>query len=94
MPFFCQKIHFLSSILESLQVGGVGSCPGDSGGLIVRFVTEGGDPYYVQLGTVQGGISKCGSRVFPGIYVRTSNEDIMHFIFETSGLDKGEKQSY
>ncbi len=56
-------------------------------------MTEGGDPHYVQLGIVQGGISKCGSRQFPGIYVRTGNEDVMHFILETSGLDKGDDQT-
>ena len=74
-------------------MGGIGSCPGDSGGPIVRFVTEDAQPHYVQLGTVQGGISRCGSREFPGIYVRTGNEDVMRFIFQTSGLDKRELES-
>ncbi len=74
-------------------MGGVGSCPGDSGGSIVQFVTESSDPHYVQLGIVQGGIGSCGSREFPDIYVRTDNEKVIHFIAETSGLGKCQEYS-
>ncbi len=56
-------------------------------------MTEGGHPHYMQLGVVQGGISRCGSREHPAIYVRTTNEDVMDFILETSGLDEGQTMS-
>ena len=56
-------------------------------------MTESGAPYYVQLGVVQGGFGSCGSEDYPGIYVRTSNEDIMRFIFETTDPGEREEQS-
>ena len=67
-------------------MGGTGSCDGDSGGPIVQFVTDDTDPHYVQLGIVQGGIGRCGSRSFPGIYVRIGNDDILRFIVGTAGI--------
>ena len=60
--------------------GGHGSCKGDSGGPIVKFETSGENVHYVQIGIVQGGIGRCGSRRYPGIYVRLDDPEILDFV--------------
>ena len=69
------------------QLGGGGSCKGDSGGPLMHFVSDGGEePYYVQVGVVHGGIGECGSKDFPGIYARLEDEDNLNFIRQAIGL--------
>ena len=68
------------------EFGGKGSCKGDSGGPLIRYNNLGNpnEAYYVQIGIVQGGIGKCGSREFPSIYVRVDHEEVLQFIKEAS----------
>ena len=81
---------FQSSIMcAGYEIGGYGSCRGDSGGPISRFVTEDGfdNRRYVQVGIVQGGFGRCGDPNKPGIYVRLEDIFIFNFITRhTRGL--------
>ena len=72
-----------------IQVGGPGSCPGDSGGPLVRFVTNSARPHYVQMSVVHGGVGRCGSKEFPGVYGRVAQAKVLKFIKEQTGLDEG-----
>ena len=73
--------------LNHFQLGGGGSCKGDSGGPLMHFVSgDGEEPYYVQVGVVHGGIGECGSKDFPGIYARLEDEDNLNFIRQAIGL--------
>ena len=72
--------------LYYFQLGGVGSCKGDSGGPLMHFVSEAEVPHYVQVGVVHGGIGECGSKNFPGIYARLEDEDNLNFIRQAIGL--------
>lgn len=69
------------------ELGGYGSCKGDSGGPIVFFQPgeKSGRDRFVQVGTVQGGIGKCGDASFPAIYVRLEDKEVLEFI--KSSLD-------
>ncbi len=69
------------------EFGSRGSCEGDSGGPLIRYVQDSRDLYYEQIGIVQGGVGKCGSRDFPSIYVRLENEEVLNFIKEATGED-------
>lgn len=42
------------------------------------------------MGVVQGGFGGCGSRDFPGIYVRLEDEDILDFVNGVIG--RGERE--
>ena len=44
--------------------------------MILYFLVSG-----IQIATVQGGISQCGSIDFPGIFVRLDNSQVHQFIF-------------
>ena len=52
----------------------------------MRLVLDAGQPHYVQVGVVHGGIGDCGSKVFPGIYARLEDEENLNFIREAMGL--------
>ena len=70
-------------------MGGFGSCPGDSGGPLMRFDVASDPPRYVQVGVVHGAVRRCGDRRFPGIYARLEDPDVMAFIRrEISGTRK------
>ncbi len=51
---------------------------------MIRYVHLGNpvEAHFVQIGIVQGGVGKCGSRDFPSIYVRLEQEDVYDFINE------------
>ncbi len=83
--FFNYIIHIKASIFSSQQIGGFGSCKGDSGGPLVYFSTLDGGRKYVQVGIVHGGIGRCGSNIFPGVYVRTSDKQVLDFIKSIMG---------
>ena len=64
------------------EIGGYGSCKGDSGGPIAYFSTEhnSGQYRFIQLGIVQGGIGTCGDPTLPAIYVRLEDKEVLQFI--------------
>ena len=61
---------------------GSGSCSGDSGGPLVFH--EKTSNRYRQIGIVQGGAGACGSQIFPGIYARLDDYDVLSFIYKTA----------
>ena len=74
----CITICFLFS---GSDFGGHGSCKGDSGGAVMKLVTRAGTlPHFVQVGMVQGGVGECGSRKYPGIYIRMHDPVVLNFI--------------
>ena len=44
------------------------------------FDTSEGDGYHIQVGVVHGAVGDCGDRVFPGIFVRIEDRDVLSFI--------------
>ena len=62
------------------QAGRQGSCEGDSGGPLVIFDTSEGDGFHIQVGLVHGAVGDCGDSVFPGIFVRIENYEVLSFI--------------
>ena len=64
------------------EIGGYGSCKGDSGGPIAYFSTEErlGQYRFIQLGIAQGGIGACGDPTLPAIYVRLEDKEVFQFI--------------
>ena len=73
------------------EVGGFGACPGDSGGPLMRYVTDTATPKYVQLGIVQGGVNVCGDKLFPDIYTRIEDPEVFNFIQRTAFKSTGSK---
>ena len=61
---------------------GTGSCSGDSGGPLVFHDKLSKPSHYVQVGIVQGALA-CGSKDYPGIYVRIDNPEVWSFIHNT-----------
>ena len=78
--------NYMISTTIQFQLAGVGSCKGDSGGPLIKFVSDTAVPHYVQVGVVHGGIGVCGSMTFPGIYARLDEEDNLNFIRKAIGL--------
>ncbi len=74
-------------IISGLEVGGPGSCKGDSGGPIVKFIDV--EDRYVLVGIVEGGIGKCGNSDYPAIYIRVGDREILSFIQNATGLRTG-----
>ncbi len=58
----------------------MGSCPGDSGGPLMRYRTHTRDPAYLQVGVVSGGVGRCGDENFPGVYVRVDDPRVLRFV--------------
>ncbi len=80
----CQVI-IKATTFSSQQIGGFGSCKGDSGGPLVFYNTLEGSRKYIQVGIVSGGIGRCGSNIFPGVYVRISDKPVLDFIKSIMG---------
>ena len=66
----------------NFQIRETGTCHGDSGGPLVVHDVISIPSRHVQVGIVHGALA-CGSKDFPGIYVRTDNEDVWSFIDDT-----------
>ena len=64
--------------------GGSGSCLGDSGGPLVIHDKLASPPRHVQIGVVQGGAGECGNKLYPGVYIRLDNYDVLDFIYRTA----------
>ena len=75
------ELRFLHLLLFQF---GSGSCSGDSGGPLV-FNDKESNPYrYTQIGIVQGGAGPSGNDIFPGIYSRLDDYDVLRFIYKTA----------
>ena len=72
------------------EVGEYGSCSGDSGGPIVKYVQEKGrsQAHYIQVGMVTGGFGGCGNGALPAIYTRLEDNAILSFVQQTITGDK------
>ncbi len=79
-PKFFFKTKVKAKTFLSQQIGGFGSCKGDSGGPLVFYSTTDGTAKYVQVAIVSGGIGRCGSNIFPSVYVRVSDKQVLDFI--------------
>lgn len=64
----------------------MGSCDGDSGGPLVKFISSANPPYYIQVGVLHGGVGQCGNSVYPGIYARLEDKEILDFVKTKIGL--------
>ncbi len=71
------------------EAGGPGSCKGDSGGPIVKYIDI--EDRYVLVGIVQGGVEACGHPDYPGIFVRVGHPEVLAFIQNATGLGPGEE---
>ncbi len=69
--------------------GNYGSCKGDSGGPLIRYIYKDGlnKAYHLQIGLVSGGVGACGSADFPSVYVRLENEEVLGFIKQETGAE-------
>ena len=74
------------------DVGGQGSCRGDSGGPLMRYDRKTGS--WIQFATVQGSVGECGDIDTPGIYVRLDHSSVLSFIASTIGKASGNKIRY
>ncbi len=74
--------HFKSVLHQGYEIGGPGSCKGDSGGPIVRYIDV--EDRYELVGIVQGGVAECGHPDFPGIFVRIGEPEVLSFIKDAS----------
>ena len=79
----CISRQKINPNLFILQYGS-GSCSGDSGGPLV-FNDKLSTPFrYRQIGIVQGGAGPCGNDIFPGIYARLDDYDVLSFVYKTA----------
>lgn len=53
---------------------------GDSGGPLVTYITGQGEAFYEQVAIVSGGFGSCGSSLYPGIYVRLEDFEVLSWI--------------
>ena len=90
---FSQKQEIITTKLPNLfednllcagtDIGGQGSCRGDSGGPLMQFSRSDGS--WIQFASVQGSVGNCGDIDYPGIYIRLDHHSVMKFIASTIG---------
>ncbi len=68
------------------DVGGQGSCKGDSGGPLMFRNRE--TNTWIQFALVQGAVRDCGDIDYPGIYIRLDDSEIFSFISSTLDVPK------
>jgi len=68
------------------DVGGQGSCKGDSGGPLMYYQRKTNS--WIQFATVQGAVRDCGDIDYPGIYIRLDHPLILPFILSAIGKNK------
>ena len=68
--------------VKYFQIRETGTCHGDSGGPLVIQDRSTIPSRHVQVGIVQGALA-CGSKDYPGIYVRIDNLEVWSFIHNT-----------
>ena len=61
-----------------------GVCKGDSGGPLIQYDSKLGREYFVQVGVVHGGIRDCFNDVYPAIFNRLTNREILSFILSNA----------
>ena len=81
--FIFHKQYSKKSLWFNLQFGS-GSCSGDSGGPLVFNDKSSNPSRYRQIGIVQGSAGPCGNDIFPGIYARLDDYDVLNFIYKTA----------
>ena len=69
-------------IIFYFQIRSTGTCHGDSGGPLIVHDAISIPPRHIQVGIVQGALA-CGSKDFPGIYVRIDDKQVWSFIHDT-----------
>ena len=70
-------------IISYLQRGEVGSCPGDSGAPLVKYMSHKEKPYYQLIGVLHGSSDRCQKETAvsaPGLYARVDHPEILSFI--------------
>ena len=74
------------------QLGGEGSCDGDSGGPLFIFNDDPSDPFFTQVAIVSGGKPNSGpcSPSAPGIYTRIDDPQVFAWIQEIAFGRKAE----
>ena len=76
---------FQSNIMcAGYEIFGEGSCKGDSGGPLVTYFDSITDPFYEQIAIVGGGVGPCGSNIFPGIYTRLDDFEVLDWVYKTA----------
>jgi secreted trypsin-like serine protease len=68
------------------DIGGQGSCKGDSGGPLMFRNRE--TNTWIQFALVQGAVRDCGDIDYPGIYLRLDDKEIFSFISSNSDIPK------
>ena len=72
--------------LAYFQRGQVGTCSGDSGAPLVKYMSSKEKPYYQLLGVLHGSSDMCNEETAvtaPGLYARVSHPEIHAFIMKT-----------
>ena len=72
--------------ISYLQRGEVGSCPGDSGAPLVKYMSHKEKPYYQLIGVLHGSSDSCQKETAvsaPGLYARVEHPEINDFIIKT-----------
>ena len=70
-------------ICAGYELGGGGSCKGDSGSPIFVLEARTDIVHYKQIGIVSGGIGECGSPKFPGVYTYLEDESVYQFVMNS-----------
>ena len=72
--------------MPTLQRGTLGTCPGDSGSPLVKFLSQKERPYYQLIGVLHGSSDMCKKETAvtaPGLYARIEHPEIHNFIVKT-----------
>jgi secreted trypsin-like serine protease len=80
----CKSVHGISLQTTQMCAGGEegkDSCVGDSGGPLMKLVTENRNQFFYAAGVVSYGPKLCGTAGKPAIYTKVS--EYVHWILET-----------
>lgn len=80
-------------MIPGYELGGYGTCRGDSGAPLVFYQAEGNaeDDHYVQLGILHGSAkSQCSDKNYPSVFARLEDSEIWSFVMnQTYFFDEG-----